>query len=354
MSLFRAIKPEKMKVFDNIVSERIALKPGEQVLIVGDVETEPEMIGAFIDAINKAGGVFTVAIQPNAGWKEDDLYALTRSMERAYVGADVVIAATKASQSSVYGRPDEYRATMKKGGKSRMFCVAERTFEVVASDTADYKEVLKTSTRIKEKIMAGKKVRATSEAGSDLVADIPKIEYSHPWTYMFSHDGFARFPGEFGCSPDGEVHFPPIYTTVNGIIVVDGPIANVCISPPDKPVRIDVEKGRIVSIEGGDDAERLRKLIEQHKADYISEIGLGTNPEWKRNIFSAKSLGNLHIAYGGWWGVQDTNSIIAARGKDRADEAIPCNIHGDMVLFKGTLEIDGQVIIDGSSPKPLP
>jgi len=317
---------------------------------VVDTDTEIELITAFMNAIDKVGGVFTIAIQPNAGWKVDDLYALTKPMENAYVGADVVIAATNASQASVYGRPEEYRAMMVKGGTSRMFCVSERTFDIVKSDTADYFKVLEIGQKIKEKIKAGKRVRLTSDGGTDLVAAIPRIEDTHPWVYMFSHDGFSRVPGEFGNCPDGEVHFPPIYTTIEGTIVVDGPIANVCVLPPNKPVIIGIEKGRIVSIEGGDDAEKLRAIIEQHKADYISEVGVGTNPEWKQDLFSGKCLGNLHVAYGGWWGFQDRASIIAARGEDRADEAIPCNLHGDMVILRGTFEIDGEMIIDGSSP----
>ena len=51
-----------------------------------------------------------------------------------------------------------------------------------------------------------------------------------------------------------------------------------------KPVRLDVEKGRIVNIEGGTDADKLKSIIKQHNADYISEIGLGTNPEWKQDL----------------------------------------------------------------------
>ena len=203
---------------------------------------------------------------------------------------------------------------------------------------------------MKKKIVAGKRVRVTSVGGTELVAEIPRIEESHPWVYMFSHDGFSRIPGEFGNCPDGEVHFPPIYTSIEGTIVLDGPIANVCMLPPDKPVELGVKKGRIVRIEGGKDAAKLRDLIKQHKADYISEIGLGTNPIWDRDLFSGKSLGNLHVADGGWWGFQDRESIIAARGKDRVHEAIPCKIHGDMVILKGTLEIDGEVIVDGSTP----
>ncbi len=352
MSWSGEISPQAMKVFDNIIKERIAVKPGEQVLIVADTDTELELINALIKAIKNVDGVFTVAIQPNAGWNADDLYALTKPMEKAYIGADVVIAATTASQASVYGRPQEFRAKMTLGGTKRMFCVSERTFDIVASDTADYSEVHRISEQLRKNIIGGIKVRITSVGGTDLIADIPIIKESDSW-YRYSHHGYSRIPGEFGNSPDGEVHFPPIYHTIEGTIVVDGPIANVSKLPPDKPVRLDVEKGRIVSIEGGTDADKLKSVIKQYNADYISEIGLGTNPEWKRDLFSAKTLGNLHVAYGGWWGKQDLASIIAERGNERADEAIPCKLHGDMIIRQGTFEIDGKMIVDGTNPDSI-
>ncbi len=39
MTWDREIDPQAMKVFDSIVKERIAVKPGEHVLIVGDADT---------------------------------------------------------------------------------------------------------------------------------------------------------------------------------------------------------------------------------------------------------------------------------------------------------------------------
>ena len=67
MTWVSEIEPQAMKVFDSIVKERIAVKPGEHVLIVGDVDTELELISAFIQSIIKVGGIYTITIQPNGG-----------------------------------------------------------------------------------------------------------------------------------------------------------------------------------------------------------------------------------------------------------------------------------------------
>ena len=41
-----------------------AVKPGEQVLIVADTGTEPELIYSLASAVGAVGGQFTIAIQP--------------------------------------------------------------------------------------------------------------------------------------------------------------------------------------------------------------------------------------------------------------------------------------------------
>jgi leucyl aminopeptidase (aminopeptidase T) len=158
----------------------------------------------------------------------------------------------------------------------------------------------------------------------------------------------------FFAIPEGEVHYGPVYRTVEGTAVIDGPIENIVPDRlPDQPVVIEIKKGRLVKIEGGADAKRLKEFLDKIKGDYVSEIGIGTNPEFlppTRIHEFKKFLGFFHIGYGGWWGVEDRESIIRDRGLKRADEAIPCMIHGDMcMLGPAKLEVDGKVIIENGS-----
>jgi leucyl aminopeptidase (aminopeptidase T) len=328
----RTLDPQVTRVFTRIVREQIGLKEGEQVLIAADSATEPETLSALATAINAAGGVFTIAIQPDAGWAGKDLYALTGPMREAYVGADVVVAATQSSSAALYGRPQPFRDLMERKEKVRLFSLAERPFEVIVADTANYYEIKRNNERLKEIFQKGRVARITNRAGTDFRGGLDDIPWDRLWHHL-SHEGFSLGPGEFGACPDGETHVPPPPESMEGTLVVDGPIANICDMRPDEPVRITVKAGRTLKIEGGRDAHRLDRFVREIEQDYVAEIGLGTNPKWivSKSLHAVKKgLGNVHVAYGGWWGFQPK---------------IPYKIHGDMVMYDGTVEVDGRVIM---------
>lgn len=103
----------------------------------------------------------------------------------------------------------------------------------------------------------------------------------------------------------------------------------------DKPIRIKVEEGKIVNIDGGEDAKKLERFISSFDIDQhtVAEIGIGTNramrEKGKNEMGAKRGYGNFHVAYGGWWGMQDN---------------IPYRVHGDMVMKWGP---GSQYIVDG-------
>ena len=51
------------------MKNQLALKPGEQVLIVADCDTEQAQTQAVCNAVNKIGAIWTIVIQPNFDWR---------------------------------------------------------------------------------------------------------------------------------------------------------------------------------------------------------------------------------------------------------------------------------------------
>jgi leucyl aminopeptidase (aminopeptidase T) len=165
-----------------------------------------------------------------------------------------------------------------------------------------------------------------------------------------NNPGTARELGIIGGICEGEVHFAPPNPTIEGTVIIDGPMGVLLPNDnPDKPIKLDVKEGKITSIEGGADAERLKEFLTSIDGFYISEVALGINPHRIRNWtgiqYQKSVIGNLHVAYGGWWGFQDRESVIRDRGPERASEAIPARIHGDMVIHDGSYEVDGKAIM---------
>ena len=98
----------------------------------------------------------------------------------------------------------------------------------------------------------------------------------------------------------------------------------------------DIEKGRVVHLEGGEGARYLEDAIARHgdTARVIAELGIGTNPmaRLQGNIITdEKALGTIHIAIG-------RNDFIGGRNM--------ASTHIDGVVSQPNLEIDGNILID--------
>ena len=68
-------------------------------------------------------------------------------------------------------------------------------------------------------------------------------------------------------------------TGAEGVCVIDRSIAVRGIGLLREPIRMTYRAGRIVEIEGGPEAERVRQVIAEAGAgaDVIAELGIGTN-----------------------------------------------------------------------------
>jgi 2,5-dihydroxypyridine 5,6-dioxygenase len=149
--------------------------------------------------------------------------------------------------------------------------------------------------------------------------------------------GLARTPGSFGAPPDIEAGAIPVEGTGEGTIVADAYAVEIGLL--SNPIRVEVEKGRVRTIEGpGAEAERLRRLLEavgNPNAYQIAEIGIGLNPraEMIDNILSAEGkAGTAHIALGSTPGDRDARLTRAG-------------IHLDLVFWHPDILLDGIAVV---------
>ena len=89
-------------------------------------------------------------------------------------------------------------------------------------------------------------------------------------------------PGEFSPVPNVEANFSPLEGAAEGVIVADASIPYLGIGLLKDPVKCKVEKGFIVEIEGGTQADILKRDLQARKDPNcynIAELGIGLNPE---------------------------------------------------------------------------
>jgi leucyl aminopeptidase (aminopeptidase T) len=149
--------------------------------------------------------------------------------------------------------------------------------------------------------------------------------------------GICHDPGTISPPPCIEVAVAPDEDTLNGTMYVDGAIVpgGVCVAP----IEITFQDGTIVSIDGQEEARRLREILESYEDPNIFravEMGMGMNPNAK--IGRASSLedeaefGTMHIGIGN--GITFGSSIRA-------------NGHCDLVMRDAVIVVDGQIILEG-------
>jgi leucyl aminopeptidase (aminopeptidase T) len=198
--------------------------------------------------------------------------------------------------------------------------------------SADYREIAALTNRLWDALQGRSYVRITTALGTDLEMDISGREVKRD-------TGLFHNPRDDGNLPAGECYVAPIEDRTNGVFVVDKSYPNILIQ---EPIRLTVERGRVVRIEGGREAEQLLAIIRdnEHKpygegCRVVCELGIGTNPNARLQgnvLTDEKVMGTVHIAIG-------HNALASYGGQNRAP------IHLDGVIGNPTLIVDGETLI---------
>lgn len=318
---------DAIKYANRIIREHLEVKPGEEVVLVADPETDMEMVYALAGIVESVGAEYTIAIMPSRG--KEKATDLTRFISKGLEAADVIVGLTKASGAPCYS---DVVARLLKEKKIRDVSMVLRNMDnwTKGAATADYKEVYRIAERLSKIWGEGEGIHIITSKGTDFHAKITKDKVMDQTVIIEA--GLCRWPGREAAFSDGECSQRPREGTAEGVILVDGPIAN--IGTPDQPIRIEVKKGRVVDIQGGAKARELKEIVRViENADNIAEIGIGVNPNALRTgdfEEEKKAAGNVHIALGddGFYGGR-----------------IKCGVHMDMVVYEPTVKIDDRIVV---------
>ena len=260
-------------------------RAGERVLVVTD---EPlRKIGYALHGAARALGndVLLVDMVPRKSNGEEPPAEVATLM-----GAfDVVLCPTSKSLTHT----DARRAASAKG--VRIGTLPGVTEDImVRCMRADYHAIAARTERLCRLLEAAATVRVTSPAGTDVVMPIAGRK-------AHASSGLFRETGQWGNLPTGEAYLAPLEGQSEGVVVVDGSMAGV--GMVRQPIRIRVEAGYATEIEGGEEAARLRALLEPHGRDgrNVAEFGIGTNDRAQLTgviLEDEKVMGTIHIAFG--------------------------------------------------------
>jgi leucyl aminopeptidase (aminopeptidase T) len=268
------------------VRECLGVKTDERVLVITDTKLF-EIGKTLFDVAAEIADATLVTIKPRKSHAEEPPPEIAEMM-KTY---DVLIIPTWRSMSHTEAR----RNACKAGARcATLPNIIPET--MTRAMNADYSRIATLSIRLAKKITDAKSARVTTPAGTDL-------SFSLESRAGLPDTGICHEPGEFTNLPAGEAYTAPLEGTANGVMVIDGAIADTGILQPEDFITVKIEDGYAVEITGGKSAEYLKSIMEPHgkEAFNIAELGIGTNYKARLigNVLEdEKVLGTVHIAMG--------------------------------------------------------
>ena len=289
------VASELMKDAALIVDICMSVEEGDVVTIICDDE-HTEQAAAVADVVVERGGwpvVMNNEAQVRRG-RADVRFPMAppANLHRAMVGSDEVIIIANLEWANRFAHINAVRETCEANGKIASIEPGMGEWGLTREDLE------RAAQRTKDAVaaLAGKKqCRVTTALGTDFTVSIEGRRPLELTPYKARGQMMSPIPLWT------EVAFAAIEDFTHGIAVVDGVMLGIGLTGQVKePIRWTLEGGRCVAIEGGAEAEKLRKAIEGvENADVIGEFAFGTSEKAPFGTPSEKGrVGTVHLALG--------------------------------------------------------
>ncbi len=270
---------------EQVLYKCMGIKEGEELLIVTDDKTS--QLGDLFYDVALSEGLQVESLQYPA-LSMDGLEPPT-DIADALLNSDVAILITSTSLTHTRAR----KAASDKG--VRIASLPGFTEEMLkAPMMVDYDAMTLLSQKIAGLLTAAQEARITTAAGTDLTLSLAGRTGEDDC-------GIYDTPGAFGNLPAGEAYIAPLEGTAKGILVYDASMGGVGLLA--EPIRVTVKDGYAVKVEGGEEAAKLKAILEKagKNSGNIAELGIGTNAGARVTgsvLEDEKVLGTVHIALG--------------------------------------------------------
>ncbi|MDQ0862128.1 aminopeptidase [Bacillus sp. V2I10] len=309
-----------MKSVQTILHTCLNIKPGENLLILTDTNTIE--IGEMFSIVGKGmdAEVVMTIMSPTTRHGDEPPKIIAEAMK----AADAIVAPTTFSINHSTARKEASDAG------ARLIFMPDANEEVFLDGSLDI-DFLAQKVKIDKLsaiLEAGSHLSIFSELGTNLTMDISG-RHAVPQT------GICHEPGSISPPPCIESAVAPVEGTTEGVIYIDGAVVpgRAC----QAPIKITFKEGRIVSIEGSEDAQMLRQTLESynHPNVYCAvEMGIGMNPNAKigrgGQLEDEAEFGTMHIGIGN--GITFGSSIRAPG-------------HCDLVMRDPLIKVDGKILM---------
>lgn len=316
-----------------LVRDILDVKSDEIVGITADTLSHEEVVNATARAIFEKGAkpiVIWTATPEGVGKAADPMLP-----QKALIGAlnNVDVWIEFNYQWILYSTV--FDTVMKENKNIRYICLVGMNPDMMIRTIGKVKikKLAEFLEKIAEITQKGNHIKVTTPAGTDVEF------YNHPQRSLIVHSGHVP-KGTYEMLP-GQISWTPKLETINGTIVFDGSVY-----PPigllTEPIKLDIEKGKIVNIEGGKEAQEFARWLESFDDPnmyQLAHISYGFNP-------GAKLTGDIVEDERVWgateWGIGN----VGPRLVPDIPGGIPAASHTDGICLNSSVWIDDVQILD--------
>jgi len=319
---------ELTRATEILVRQLASIKPSDHVLVYTDSESEWRVAETTAMEVHKAGAKVALMQYPAPkGVGENADRDLPEPLAAAMRNCDVIIEFSK--KYLLYSTP--WQLAMQ-GKRARYLCLSGMTSEMIARCIGgiNVDALVEFQSKIAELTRTAKRMKITTPAGSDLRFK------NDPKRPVFTEGVVSDKPGDYMLI--GQVDWAPIEESIEGTIVFDGSVW-----PPDEigliadPIRMKVQKGKVVSIDGGREARSLETWLDSFNDPAmrnVAHIAYGCNPGAK--------LSGLIVEDERVWGAVEWG--LGYQGEGFLGRAGPAKTHTDGICLNASIWMDGQQI----------
>jgi leucyl aminopeptidase (aminopeptidase T) len=314
--------------FDNVLDSCLAVRPGEQVVLLIDDGTDEAVVDGLREGAAARGAVPVVARMPVPSLPGAEPPTTVAAM---MFEAGAIIELTSLFIGSSLARR---RATGNGARYLAMPGVRLETFRERGPLTVDFAGLRSRVEDIGAAWTRARTFRLTTPAGTDLRGSIEGR------AGRVLH-GVACAGGDYMAPPDIEAGTAPVEGSTNGIVVVDADLLFMGEGPLPDPVVLHIRDGELAGTEGAEQ-HRLTEMIDRcgdGRMSNLAEVSMAFNPAGRVCAVAMETesaLGTAHIALGNSLAYGGTVDAVA---------------HLDCVMREATLELDGEtVLIAGVAP----
>lgn len=309
--------------------EACRLREGERCLVLTDTAYDPAASAACLRAALDLGAQALVVTLPTELGDQGEYLA------GLYRASDLVVAITP---TLVHYDP-HLRAALDAGARALMAVQPSHALHRLRADP----DVVERTRAGAARLAQADTVRITSPHGTDLsmrVAGRPAL----------AHCGVADGPGQFDFWGGAMVEIAPHEGTVHGTLVLaTGDQLFHLGRFVEHPVRLSIEQGRVVAIEGGLDAALLTRYLDDLHDDaarLVGHIAWGTDhrARWTAQLVQFPEAGSGNADAEGYLGSVQVE--LGSNDDQYFRGTIRSAAHLGLSLLGASLALDGEVVID--------